>query len=94
VREKCDVASTAEGPTATLAVSCSESPLLSVFLKLLDPSCVIQTLGGTLPAEPSHTDLSNPREDSEWGTIAYAIDQLALRRIVLCGYSRCCLPAM
>jgi len=81
-------------PTPVLAVSCSESSVLSAILLLLDASCVMQNLGGTLPAELPEQNLPNPMEHSGWGTVVYAIDHLGVRRILLCGHSLCCVPAM
>ncbi len=81
-------------PANVLLITCSESPLLTVFLNLLDPLCVLQNLGGTLPAELLTDKGSGADQDSGWGTVEYAIDQLALRHILFLGHSRCCIPPM
>lgn len=72
-------------PANALLVTCSESALHTAFATLLDPACIYQNFGGTLPAGWS---------DSGWGTVDYAIQQLGIRRIVLCGHSHCRAPMM
>jgi carbonic anhydrase len=67
--------------------------LCSALLQVWDPICVMQNLGGTFPESPQQ-DSSKLPDDSGWGTVAYAVDGLAIRDILLCGHSRCCVPAM
>lgn len=81
-------------PANALLICCSESPLLSAFVYSLEPRCILQNLGGTLPEKPPTISAAKSGGDSAWGTVAYALDQLALRHIVICGHSRCCVPPM
>lgn len=75
----------AENQAHALMVTCSSSVLHTMFANLLDPVYIFQNLGGTLPAGPG---------DSGWGTVDYAIEQLGLRQILLCGHSHCHAPLM
>jgi carbonic anhydrase len=75
----------AENQAHALMVTCSSSALHTMFANLLDPVYIFQNLGGTLPASAG---------DSGWGTVDYAIEQLGLRQILLCGHSHCYAPRM
>lgn len=79
------IANTSDNPARVLLVACSESALHSVFANLLDPACIFQNLGGTLPVGSGN---------SGWGTVDYAIEQLGLKQILLCGHSHCHAPLM
>jgi carbonic anhydrase len=81
-------------PANALVISCSESPTLSAFAYLMEPRCIVQNLGGTLPSVPPTSGAGSASEESAWGTVDYAVDHLAIGHIVLCGHSRCCVPAM
>jgi len=94
MKPKDGTASASYNPANALVISCSESPLLSAFMHLVEPRCILQTLGGTLPGKPPRIGAATSGGDSAWGTVAYAVDRLALRHIVICGHSRCCVPPM
>lgn len=81
-------------PANALVISCSESPSLSAFAYLIEPRCIVQNLGGTLPSALATSGAGGAVDESAWSTVAYAVDQLAIKHIVLCGHSRCCVPAM
>ncbi|SRR5579875_2561784 len=74
-----------ENQACALMTICSTSALHTMFANLLDPVCIFQNLGGALPTRS---------DDSGWGTVEYAIEQLGLRQILLCGHSRCTAPSM
>lgn len=74
-------------------ITCSESNVLSAFVASLDPLCTLQNLGGTLPTTQFQDDPNYRDDDVEWGTVAYALGEMGLRQVVLCGHSECCIPA-
>jgi hypothetical protein len=65
--------------------------VLSAFVASLDPLCVLQNLGGTLPTTQSLDDLNYRDDDVGWGTVAYALGEMGLREVVLCGHFGCCI---
>src|SRR5258708_23176043 len=73
-----------QAPANALVITCSESTVLSAFVASLDPLCILQNLGGTLP-----TSL----DDVGWDTVAYALGKMGLRHVVLCGHFECCTTA-
>jgi len=82
-----------QAPAKALAITCSESPVLSAFVASLDPLCILQNLGGTLPTTQSLDDPNYRDNDVGWGTVAYALGQMGLRQVVLCGHFECCIAA-
>jgi len=82
-----------QAPARALAIICSESTVLSVFVALLDPLCILQNLGGTLPTTQSPDDANYSDGDVGWGSVAYALGEMGLRQVVLCGHFGCCVAA-
>ena len=80
-------------PTKALVITCSESTVLSAFVASLDPLCILQNLGGTLPSTQSPDDPNYGDGDVGWGTVAYALGEMGLRQVVLCGHFGCCVAA-
>ena len=79
-----------QAPAKALVIACSESPVLSAFVASLDPVCILQNLGGTLPSTQSLDDLKQKDDDDGgWGTVAYAVGKMGLTQVVLCGHSEC-----
>lgn len=74
-----------QAPAKTLVITCSESTVLSAFVALLDPLCILQNLGGTLPSSQSLDDLKHSDDDVGWSTVAYALGKIRLTQVVLCG---------
>jgi len=60
----------------------------------LDPLCVLQNLGGTLPTTQSLKDLNYRHGDVGLGTVAYALGERELRPVVLCGHFECYIAAV
>jgi carbonic anhydrase len=85
MKSKQKSGSMSENQARALMVICSTSVLHTMLAHLLDPVCIFQNLGGTLPAGPG---------DSGWGTVEYGIEQLGLRQVLLCGHSHCNAPSM
>ena len=82
-----------QAPAKALVITCSESTVLSAFVASLDPLCILQNLGGTLPTTQSLDDLNYRDDDVGWGTVAYALGEMGLRQVVLCGHFGCCVAA-
>jgi carbonic anhydrase len=80
-----------QAPAKALVITCSESTVLSAFVASLDPLCVLQNLGGTLPTTQSLDDLNYRDDDIGWGTVAYALGEMGLREVILCGHFECCI---
>lgn len=80
-------------PAKVLVITCSESTVLSAFVASFDPLCSLENLGGTLPIPQSLDDDKSRDDNVGWGTVDYALSEMGLRRVVLCGHSECCIPA-
>ena len=78
-----------QAPAKALVIACSESTVLSAFVAWLDPVCILQNLGGTLPSTQYLDDLKENDNDGGWGTVAYALGKMGLTQVVLCGHSEC-----
>jgi carbonic anhydrase len=81
-----------QAPAKALVITCSESAVLSAFVASLDPLCILQNLGGTLPSKQSLDDLKHI-DETGWSTVAYALGKMRLRQVVLCGHFECCIAA-
>ena len=83
-------------PAQALVITCSESPILGIFAASIDPLLTLQNFGGVpaVSTSPSSSANGNGGIDPECGTIEYALDELAIRHIVLCGHSKCRVPAL
>jgi carbonic anhydrase len=82
-----------QAPARALVVTCSESTVLSAFVASLDPLCILQNLGGTVPTTQPRDDPNWGGDDAGWGTVAYALGEMGLNQVVFCGHSECCVPA-
>ena len=78
-----------QAPAKALMITCSESAVLSAFVASLDPLCILQNLGGTLPSTQSLEDLKQKDDDRGWDTVTYALGKMGLTQVVLCGHSEC-----
>ena len=67
--------------------------MLSAFVASLDPLCILQNLGATVPTTQSRDDPNYGRDDAEWDTVAYALGEMGLNQVVFCGHSECCISA-
>jgi carbonic anhydrase len=82
-----------QAPAKALVITCSESTVLSAFVASLDPLCVLQNLGGTLPTTQCLKDLNYRHGDVGLGTVAYSLGERGLRQVVLCGHFECYIAA-
>jgi carbonic anhydrase len=80
-------------PAKALVITCSESPVLGMFASSIDPLLIFQNWGGT-PVVSCTAANGHGGIDSECDMIQYAIDTLGLEHIVLCGHSKCRVPAL
>ncbi|MGC9258881.1 MAG: carbonic anhydrase [Phycisphaerae bacterium] len=80
-------------PAQALVITCSESPRLGTFAASIDPLLTLQNWGGVAAGSCANAN-GNDGIDSDCGMVKYAIDELGIQHIVLCGHSKCRVPAL
>ncbi|MBI3540726.1 MAG: carbonic anhydrase [Deltaproteobacteria bacterium] len=87
-REKFSKLALGQSPD-TLFIACSDSRVVPNLFASTDPGdlFVIRNVGNLIP--PCNTDGHSQGDKSEWAAIEFAILQLKIADIIICGHSEC-----